>query len=286
MVWVIPFCSPVAELNWLLGTQKLSGVDRSAWTRQVHTESPRIHLHTPLNPTVAVGDVTMSSWKPTISLIPPPPPPPPSPTFRDTQHPIFRGLVAPWSRLGEPHGWRLAPSWLWSYCQLFTLQRRKVKQLVGCGEHINDNRGVSLSPGFQSKQHQQLSHRVTGQRETSLDTDTHTGKNYNLTSFCGNMLVYNDTTVAHRVIMKYLNTCTLRIWGWQNIRLGKCVHIICRYQYHAYIRKQNQTHIYTSKSVTGVWGEEYPHIHNDNYPHTQVNLLSLLWVDRGTYDGT
>ncbi len=36
MVWVIPFCSPVAELNRWLGTQKLSSVDRSAQTRQVH----------------------------------------------------------------------------------------------------------------------------------------------------------------------------------------------------------------------------------------------------------
>ncbi len=51
MVWVIPFCSPVAELNRWLGTHTLSGVDRSAQTRQVHINSPRIHLHTPPNPT-------------------------------------------------------------------------------------------------------------------------------------------------------------------------------------------------------------------------------------------
>ncbi len=64
MVWVIPFCSPVsggielivvatpvAELNWWLGTQKWSGVNRSAQTRQVHIKSPRIHLYTPPNPT-------------------------------------------------------------------------------------------------------------------------------------------------------------------------------------------------------------------------------------------
>ena len=50
MVWVIPFCSPVAELNRWLGTQKLSGGDRSAQTTQVHINSPRIHLHTPPNP--------------------------------------------------------------------------------------------------------------------------------------------------------------------------------------------------------------------------------------------
>ncbi len=51
MVWVIPFCSPVAELHRWLGTQKLSGVYRSAQTRQVHIKSPCIHLHTPPNPT-------------------------------------------------------------------------------------------------------------------------------------------------------------------------------------------------------------------------------------------
>ncbi len=51
MVWVIPFCSPVAELNRWLRTQKFSGVDRSAQTRQVHIKSLRIHLHPPPNPT-------------------------------------------------------------------------------------------------------------------------------------------------------------------------------------------------------------------------------------------
>ncbi len=40
-----------AELNRWLSTQKLSGADRSAQTRQVHIKSPRIHLHTPPNPT-------------------------------------------------------------------------------------------------------------------------------------------------------------------------------------------------------------------------------------------
>ncbi len=48
---LIPFCSPVAELSQWLGTQKLSGLDRSAQTRQVDSKSPRIHLHTPPNPT-------------------------------------------------------------------------------------------------------------------------------------------------------------------------------------------------------------------------------------------
>ncbi len=51
MVWVISFCSLVAELNRLLGTQKLSRVDRSAQTIQVHVKSPCINLHTPPNPT-------------------------------------------------------------------------------------------------------------------------------------------------------------------------------------------------------------------------------------------
>ncbi len=48
-------------------------------TRQVHIKSPRMHLHIPSNQ-LAVGDMTMSGWKPTISLIHPPPPhshPPP-----------------------------------------------------------------------------------------------------------------------------------------------------------------------------------------------------------------
>ncbi len=47
----------------------MSGVDRSAQTRQVHIKSPRIHQRIQL----AVGDMTMSGWKPIISLIHPPP---------------------------------------------------------------------------------------------------------------------------------------------------------------------------------------------------------------------
>ncbi len=43
MVWVIPFRSPVAELNQWLGTQKLSGINRSAQTRPVNIKSPCIH---------------------------------------------------------------------------------------------------------------------------------------------------------------------------------------------------------------------------------------------------
>ncbi len=50
MVWVIHFCSPVAELSRWLGTQKLSGVDHSAQTKQVQINSPHLHLHTTLNP--------------------------------------------------------------------------------------------------------------------------------------------------------------------------------------------------------------------------------------------
>ena len=38
-------------MNRWLGTQKLSGVDRSAKTKQVRIKSPRIHMHTPPNPT-------------------------------------------------------------------------------------------------------------------------------------------------------------------------------------------------------------------------------------------
>ncbi len=73
MVWVIHFCSPVAELNRWLGTQKLLSVDRSAQTRQVHSNS---HAYTCIHHRIqlAVGGMTMRGWKPTISLIHPPPP--------------------------------------------------------------------------------------------------------------------------------------------------------------------------------------------------------------------
>ncbi len=71
MVWVILFCSHVAELNLWLDTQNLLGVDRSAQTRQVHINS---HAFTCVHHRIelAVGDMTMSGWKPTISLIHPP----------------------------------------------------------------------------------------------------------------------------------------------------------------------------------------------------------------------
>ncbi len=75
MVWVIPFCSPVAELNRWLGTQTLSGVDRSAQTREVHIQSPRIHLNTPPNPTCSRWydhDWLKADYKPDS--------PPPTPT--------------------------------------------------------------------------------------------------------------------------------------------------------------------------------------------------------------
>ncbi len=51
---------------------KLSGVDRSAQTRQVHINS---QAYTCIHHRVqhAVGDMTMSGWKPTISLRYPPP---------------------------------------------------------------------------------------------------------------------------------------------------------------------------------------------------------------------
>ncbi len=51
MVWVIPFCSPVAELNRWLGTQKIVGRRSFGPRRRVHIKSPRIHLHTPPNAT-------------------------------------------------------------------------------------------------------------------------------------------------------------------------------------------------------------------------------------------
>ena len=47
------------------GTQKLSGVDRSAQTRQVHTKSPPIHLHH--------HRIQLAVYKPTINLTPLPP---------------------------------------------------------------------------------------------------------------------------------------------------------------------------------------------------------------------
>ena len=46
MVWVIHCCSPVAELSHWLGTQKLSGVDRSAPKRQVQL-THHTYTHTP-----------------------------------------------------------------------------------------------------------------------------------------------------------------------------------------------------------------------------------------------
>ncbi len=70
MVWVIQFCSPrpVAELNRWLGTRKILGVDRMPQTSQVHINS---HAYTCIHHRIqlAVGDTTMSGWKPTISLI-------------------------------------------------------------------------------------------------------------------------------------------------------------------------------------------------------------------------
>ncbi len=71
MVWVIHFCSPVAELHWWIGTQKLSGVNRSVQTRQIHIKS---HAYTCIHHRIqlALGDMTiMSGWKPTKSLIHP-----------------------------------------------------------------------------------------------------------------------------------------------------------------------------------------------------------------------
>ncbi len=72
MVWVIHFCSPVAESNRWLGTQKLSGVDRSAQTRQIHINP---HAYTCIHHRIqlAVGDMTISGWKPTLILIHPTP---------------------------------------------------------------------------------------------------------------------------------------------------------------------------------------------------------------------
>ncbi len=71
MVWVIPFCSPVAKWNQWLGTQKLSGVGLSAqqdMSTLNHLAYTCIHHRNHL----AVGDMTMSGWKPTIILIQPP----------------------------------------------------------------------------------------------------------------------------------------------------------------------------------------------------------------------
>ena len=49
VMWPPPRSIVVSMLE--RGTQKLPGVDRSAQTRQVHIKSPRLHLHTPPNPT-------------------------------------------------------------------------------------------------------------------------------------------------------------------------------------------------------------------------------------------
>ncbi len=77
MVWVVPFCSPVVELNRWLGTQKLSCADRF-FPKQDRSalKSPRIHLHTPPNPTCSrwyEHDLLKVDYKP----VPPPPPPAP-----------------------------------------------------------------------------------------------------------------------------------------------------------------------------------------------------------------
>ena len=54
-----PFCSPMAKLNRWLGTQKLSGADRSAQTRQAHINS---HAYTCIHHRIqlTVGDMTTS----------------------------------------------------------------------------------------------------------------------------------------------------------------------------------------------------------------------------------
>ena len=68
MVWVIHFCSPVAELNLCLGTQKLLGAHRSA---QQDRSTLTCHAYPHIRPRIqlAVGDMTTSGWKLNISLI-------------------------------------------------------------------------------------------------------------------------------------------------------------------------------------------------------------------------
>ena len=63
--------APAGLPHAFCGTQKLSGVHRSAQTRRVHINS---HAYTCIHHQIqlAVGDTTMSGWKPTISLIHPP----------------------------------------------------------------------------------------------------------------------------------------------------------------------------------------------------------------------
>ncbi len=66
-----PFCSPMAELCQWLGTQKLSGGDRLAQTRQVHIKSPllqphTLHMHAPPNPTslgTGADSIAINLWR-------------------------------------------------------------------------------------------------------------------------------------------------------------------------------------------------------------------------------
>ncbi len=70
MVWVIPFCPPVAEFSWWLGTQKkMSGVDHVAQTRWVQINSPHLQytcIHHRIQ--LAVSDMILRGWKPTLCL--------------------------------------------------------------------------------------------------------------------------------------------------------------------------------------------------------------------------
>ncbi len=63
MVWMIPFCSPVAEFSRLLGTQKLSSVHRSDQTKQVQLNSPHLHAHTPANTTKSNFQSVIWFWE-------------------------------------------------------------------------------------------------------------------------------------------------------------------------------------------------------------------------------
>ncbi len=77
MVWMIHFCSSVAELSRWLGTPKLSGVDRSAQTRQVQIYSPQLHPVTPACTTESNLQSMIWPWVVKFQFNPPPPLPNP-----------------------------------------------------------------------------------------------------------------------------------------------------------------------------------------------------------------
>ena len=104
----IHFCSPVAELNRSLGTQKLSGVDKIVRPKQDRSTLNH-HTHTCIHHRIqlAVGDMTMGGWKPTISLIQHPPPQQFISSFEMSTYSIIRCCVSDTVHVSSVLGGRL-----------------------------------------------------------------------------------------------------------------------------------------------------------------------------------